>query len=461
MIRLHDQMFRKDTWVREMKQSMRTYLLKILMFLTMVLSMAGFAYAAGAPAKVKTLKASGAESTVKLKWSKVSGAKGYFVYSQSESGAMTKIATVKGGSKNSYKVKNLKNDTSYSFCVSAWKKSGKDILEGEKSGIQTVVPKADNPGKVKLKLYANQDSKVVISWKKLKKATGYEVFQKDSSGAFVSIAKVSDTYATVTGLTNGKTCQFKVRAMRTVNGGTTYGALSNAVTGKPMKQKEMPASLSNVHKVYYGAKIVKAGKGITLVSTDGKSTVTLKNGTSVIVTVNQKPLATILYQNNYYQIKRANVALRSLKYDTKNTYNKETAEAFANYKGYKSTSKYFIWISTYTQRMYVFKGSQYNWNLLYTWKVSTGKFGHESVSGISYLGAKMYKWWFGSNQFAWYASVIRGGAIHSELYYPSGNRYVDMGRLGHPASHGCVRLYKTNAKFIYDHVPGNTTVLVF
>ena len=444
-----------------MKKGMKHYLLTILMFLAVMWGMTGNVQAAGAPAKVKTLKGTAGESVVKLKWSKVSGAKGYFVYSQSDTGVLSRIATVKGQTKTSYKVKNLKNDTACSFCVSAWKKSGKEILEGEKSSLLQVIPKAVNPGKVNLKLYANQDGKVVISWKKLKKATGYEVFQKDPSGSFVSIAKVADTYATVTGLTNGKTYQFKVRAMRTVNGGTTYGPLSGAVNGKPMKKKEMPASLKNVHKVYYGAKIVKAGKGITVVSTDGKSRVTLKNGTSVVVTANEKPLATIQYQNNYYQVKRSNVALRSMKYDTRNTYDKETAEAFANYKGYRSTSKYFIWISTYTQRMYVFKGSQYNWNLLYTWKVSTGKFGHESVFGISYLGAKMYKWWFGSNQFAWYASVIRGGAIHSELYYPSGNRYVDMGRLGHPASHGCVRLYKANAKFIYDRVPGNTTVLVF
>lgn len=435
--------------------------LRLLFSLTLLVLSMSVSVLAAAPAKVKTVKATASESTVKLKWSRVSGAKGYYVYSQANDGAVTRLATVKGAAKVTYTAKKLRNGTNYSFYVSAYKTVNKKTVEGERSNAAKATPRAANPGTAKLSLYANQDSKVVLSWKKLKKATGYEVLQKDGSGKFVSISKVTGTTATVTGLTNGQSYQFQVRAFRTVNGGTTYGRVSNTVTAKPKAYVAPPASIASVHKVYYGAKIVKAGGGVTVTSTDGKSKVKLKNGTSVTVTANEKPQATILYKNKYYKINRSNVALRSMKYDTKHPYSKTVAEAFANYKGLASSSKYFIWISTYTQRMYVFKGSQYDWDLLYTWKVSTGSFGRESKFGISKLGQKMYKWWFGTYQFAWYASRIRGGAIHSELYYPSGNKYVDMGMLGHPASHGCVRVYKSNAKFIYDNVPKGSTVLVY
>lgn len=71
------------------------------------------------PTQVKNLKTSSIDATtVKLKWTSITDAK-YVIYSyNSKTGKYTKLGT---SSKNSYTVKNLKAETSYSFSVRAYK----------------------------------------------------------------------------------------------------------------------------------------------------------------------------------------------------------------------------------------------------------------------------------------------------------------------------------------------------
>ena len=89
--------------------------------------------AASAPAKVKNLKASSGEKMVTLKWKRVSGAAGYYIYRvNTTDNTLKKIATVTSGKTTSVKVKKLSNGTKYTFSVSAYKKSGKKKVEGKK-----------------------------------------------------------------------------------------------------------------------------------------------------------------------------------------------------------------------------------------------------------------------------------------------------------------------------------------
>ena len=428
-------------------------LLFVMMLSVMVFALS--AAAAAQPGKVKKLKGSAAESKVTLKWSKLNSVTGYNIYSKDTDGTFKKIKTVKGASKTSYKLTDVRNGTTYEYYVTAYKTSKNVTTEGEKSNVVKVTPKAKDPGKVTVQSASNGDGKSSISWKKNKRATSYEVYQKNAAGQFEKISTVKGTSATITGLVNDKQYYFKVRAARTIRGGTTYGAFSNEIIGKPGVPK---VDISSVHPIYYKAKMKQT---LTLTSTDQSTTKTFKKGSKVIVD-RRGSTSYIVEKGKLYSVASKNVSRYGMKWENKTLYNKETAEAYLNYKGYTSPSKVLLWINTYTQRMYYCTGSQYNWKVQYIWKVSTGSWSQgESYRGVTKIKSKHSVSWFGKYQMGKWVSKISWGGIHSELLYPSGAVYTSLGTLGNPASHGCVRINVNNAKYIYDHAPVGTTVVLW
>lgn len=66
-----------------------------------------------------------AKSGITVKWGKVSGASGYYVYRKIGTGSYELIATVKNGSTVSYKDKNVKKNVTYTYTVRAYKGSAK------------------------------------------------------------------------------------------------------------------------------------------------------------------------------------------------------------------------------------------------------------------------------------------------------------------------------------------------
>jgi lipoprotein-anchoring transpeptidase ErfK/SrfK len=96
--------------------------------------------------------------------------------------------------------------------------------------------------------------------------------------------------------------------------------------------------------------------------------------------------------------------------------------------------------------------------VLYTWRVSTARRGYVTPTG-SWRPKRMHRMWY-SRKYDMspmpYAVFYNGGyAVH-------GTNAV--GRLGTPASHGCVRLDTNNAAKFYALVreigPGNTRIVV-
>ncbi|KAA6206682.1 MAG: hypothetical protein DU429_04985 [Candidatus Tokpelaia sp.] len=81
--------------------------------------------------------------------------------------------------------------------------------------------------------------------------------------------------------------------------------------------------------------------------------------------------------------------------------------------------------------------------VLYIWKISTGRAGYKTPGG-SYRPQRMYTMWHSrtyNNAPMPYAIFFHNGyAIHGT---------TAIGRLGSPASHGCVRLETANAKELY------------
>jgi lipoprotein-anchoring transpeptidase ErfK/SrfK len=99
-----------------------------------------------------------------------------------------------------------------------------------------------------------------------------------------------------------------------------------------------------------------------------------------------------------------------------------------------------------------------NGNLLYSWKVSTGRVPYRTPRG-SFRPIRMHKMWYSrkyDNAPMPYSIFFHGGyAIHGT---------DQIANLGVPASHGCVRLHPTNAKTLFELVKvygsGNTRIIL-
>ncbi|MCA6125010.1 L,D-transpeptidase [Bradyrhizobium sp. WSM 1704] len=94
----------------------------------------------------------------------------------------------------------------------------------------------------------------------------------------------------------------------------------------------------------------------------------------------------------------------------------------------------------------------------YNWPVSTGRRGYGTPSGV-YRPQMLARRWFSRKYYNSpmpYSIFFHGGyAIHGTY---------DLGRLGGPASHGCVRLHPSHAAALYDLIErngrGSTRILI-
>lgn len=91
------------------------------------------------------------------------------------------------------------------------------------------------------------------------------------------------------------------------------------------------------------------------------------------------------------------------------------------------------------QKMKVYK---YGWPI-HTWKVSTARRGYITPTG-TYQPYRMHKFWrsrtYDNAPMPYSVFFHKGYAIHGTK---------EVRRLGHPASHGCIRLKTSNAKALF------------
>lgn len=76
-------------------------------------------------AAAKLISASSTKTGIVLKWGKISGASGYYVYRKTGSGSWSKIAAVKKNTAVTYTDKTAKKGTAYTYCVRAYSSSDK------------------------------------------------------------------------------------------------------------------------------------------------------------------------------------------------------------------------------------------------------------------------------------------------------------------------------------------------
>ncbi len=99
--------------------------------------------------------------------------------------------------------------------------------------------------------------------------------------------------------------------------------------------------------------------------------------------------------------------------------------------------------STQTMQVYV------NGQLRDEWPVSTGRGGYGTPGG-SFRPQRLEK--------RWYSTQYRGASMHNAIFFHGGyaiHATTEVGRLGRPASHGCIRLAPRHAAELYSLVRAN------
>ncbi|MCQ2478818.1 MAG: hypothetical protein MJ091_06400 [Clostridia bacterium] len=132
--------------------------------------------------KTPTVTVSNAKTGIKIKWSKVTGAKGYYIYRKTGSGEWKKIKTITSGATVSYTNTSVESGKKYSYYVKAY--NGK-TYSSVKSCSALMFLKA-----AKIKSATSGKSGITLKWTKVTSAKGYYVYRKAGSGSYKKIATI-------------------------------------------------------------------------------------------------------------------------------------------------------------------------------------------------------------------------------------------------------------------------------
>ena len=154
-------------------------------------------------------------SWITLEWAKNDKATGYAI-EQYKGGKWTVIATTKNNTTLKFTVKGLRNDTTYSFRIKAYKTVGDTTTYGS---YVRIVGTTDIPNVAKFTGSAVSASAVKLDWSKNDKATGY-VIEQYKGGRWTEIKAVDNdvTEITVEGLAKGTAYTFRIKSVKTVDG---------------------------------------------------------------------------------------------------------------------------------------------------------------------------------------------------------------------------------------------------
>lgn len=133
--------------------------------------------------KPKLVSASNSKSGVVIKWEKVSGAKGYYIYRKTPGGTWKSIKKISSGSIVKYTDKTMKAGKKYVYTVRAF--SGSKKSSYDKTGL--TIRRLRTPELVSAK---STSSGIKVSWKKVKSTVSYEILRKEKGGNYSKIAEV-------------------------------------------------------------------------------------------------------------------------------------------------------------------------------------------------------------------------------------------------------------------------------
>lgn len=287
----------------------------------------------------------------------------------------------------------------------------------------------------------------ILTWDAVANATAYEVWRYND-GAWRLITTVDGLTYTDKSLKKNKGYYFKVRAVRDAYGQVIEGEFCErqAITAKVYLTGDIRRGY-DTGKLKRSSKIFVGGDPTKLAS---KSKLKRNTKINIIGTkkVKGKNMAHIKANGKYYWIKRANIKYNA-PYTTKD-YTTQAKERFVNKQGYSSKTKYLLFISHYTQKVYLFTGSKGEWELNATYKCATGKATRRSPQGVFAVTKKGKRTAAGSKYVTYF---YKTNAFHAR---PAGSKTI-----GKPASNGCIRMYEKSAIYFYKNMPKGTTVVSY
>ena len=415
--------------------------------------------------------------------------------------AQKRISVGKTAASASIASSSLKNARYYTYLIGQTTlNNNKTVYYGQ--GMLKTFDYVKKPAKVKgVKAVPNANA-AKLSWNAVSNASYYTVYKstKSSSGYKVAKSKCTSTSLKIKGLTGGKKYYFKVVAVSQAGGKTVIGTQSNAVLAKiPVVAGQVrnvqlsfdskknlaltwsrTAKATSYHILYKKAadskykiliKTKKSNYSLAKLKADTKynikvqavtrigNKVYLSSKTSKVITVTPRQYR----DKNYNKLLASQV--RSIGYVgnkciyTTKKYSTEVKTAFVNYKGYSSKTKYLIWISHYTQQVSIFEGSKGKWKMIRTFICATGTAKNHSPRGVFKITYKEKGWFYTSTKELYVTHYKGRNSFHTRPLWNNGS--VQNPTIGKPASHGCVRCYNQDAKYIYDKMPIGTTVVSY
>lgn len=129
---------------------------------------------------------------------------------------------------------------------------------------------------------------------------------------------------------------------------------------------------------------------------------------------------------------------------------------------YSRNMKYFIMVDRAKTTVYILKKNYGEYRLLKTFRCCVGKPSTPTPAGSYSIRGKGDYFVTDGNNRCWYFSQFVGAFMfHSQVYSPADTPSVLVdGSMGVACTHGCVRLYIKNAKWIKDKIPFGTRVLI-
>ena len=162
------------------------------------------------------------DNGIEVKWSKVSGAKGYYVYRKEGKNSYQKIATITNANTTSYTDTSVKNNNgkAYTYTVRAYANNALAVYTG-KSVYRIATPTITSVSN-------SRKGEVDVDWNDVKGAKGYQIqlssdqsFSKDTTDeTWVDYADGNGI--TITNCEKGDSFYFRVRAYKQNSSGTKY-----------------------------------------------------------------------------------------------------------------------------------------------------------------------------------------------------------------------------------------------